>query len=117
VKPVKLEIIHQQTDDGSAIVALNGRLMLGPEGAQLEILVKDLLAKGIRKLVFDFTELSHIDSTGIGRCISSLNLIMKSGGKLAIAGASGQVRDGFRVTQLDRVFRFYDDLASAKAGL
>ena len=84
MKPVKLEITHQQTDDGSAIVALNGRLMLGPEGAQLEILVKDLLAKGIRKLVFDFTELSHIDSTGIGRCISSLNLIMKSGGKLAI---------------------------------
>jgi anti-sigma B factor antagonist len=91
--------------------------MLGPEGAQLEILVKDLLAKGVRNFILDFAELSHIDSTGIGRCISSLNLIMKSNGKLAIAAAGGQVREGFRVTQLDRVFRFYDNVPAAKASL
>ena len=114
---VQLQIAHEEIEPGAVVIRLAGRLMLGPEGAQLEAVVKALLATGVRKFVFDFTELTHIDSTGIGRCISSLNMIMQAGGKLTIAGADGQVRAGFRVTQLDRVFRFYDDVAGAKAAL
>jgi anti-anti-sigma factor len=87
--------------------------MLGPEGAELEGVVKRLLASGVRNIVFDFSGLTHVDSTGIGRCIASLNLVMQAGGKLHIACAGGQVRDAFRVTQLDRVFRFFDDPAAA----
>lgn len=91
--------------------------MLGPEGAELEGLVKRLLGGGVRDFVFDFSELSHIDSTGIGRCISSLNMIMGSGGQLAIGGAAGAVRESFRVTQLDRVFRFFPDVNAARTAL
>ena len=113
---MQLTITHAEAG-GLAVITLAGRLLLGPEGAELENLVKTLLHRGTRKFLFDFTGLTHIDSTGIGRCISSLNLIMQAGGKLAIAGAAGQVRDGFRVTQLDRVFKFYEDNGSASAAL
>jgi anti-anti-sigma factor len=114
---LQLHIDHQLIDGSTAIITLSGRLMLGEEGARLEALVKKLLASGVRKLVFDFSQLTHLDSTGIGRCISSLNMIMQAGGKLHIAGATGHVRDGFRVTQLDRVFQFYEDVPAAKAAL
>ena len=113
---MQLTITHAEAD-GLAVITLAGRLLLGPEGAELETMVKTLLQRGTRKFLFDFAGLTHIDSTGIGRCISSLNLIMQAGGKLAIAGAAGQVREGFRVTQLDRVFKFYDDNGSASAAL
>lgn len=111
-----LTIAHR-IEDGIAVVVLSGRLLLGPEGAEVENLVRNLIASGTRTFVFDFTHLTHIDSTGIGRCIASLNLIMQAGGKLGIAGATGQVRDGFRVTQLDRVFRFFADIPTAQAAL
>src|SRR5512134_2933435 len=113
---MELTITHAEAD-GLAVITLAGRLLLGPEGAELEAVVKRSLERGIRKFLFDFVGLTHIDSTGIGRCISSLNLIMQAGGKLAIAGAGGQVREGFRVTQLDRVFRFYQDNGTATAAL
>ena len=113
---MQLTITHAETN-GLAVITLAGRLLLGPEGAELETIVKRLLERGSRKFLFDFAGLTHIDSTGIGRCISSLNLIMQAGGKLAIAGAAGQVREGFRVTQLDRVFKFYDDAGTASAAL
>lgn len=103
--------------DGIAIVALEGRLLLGPEGAQLEAITRELLTRKADRIVFDFTGLTHIDSTGIGRCITSLNLIMEAGGQLAIVASAGQVRDSFRVTQLDRVFRFFDSLNAATAAL
>jgi anti-sigma B factor antagonist len=114
---VALDIKVQELEPGIAAVKVSGRLMLGPEGAQLETAVKDLLARGTKKIIFDFAELNHIDSTGIGRCIAALNMIMKGGGKLHVAAATGQVRDGFRITQLDRVFRFYDDVPAATAAL
>ena len=100
-----------------AVIHAAGRLVLGPNGAELENTIRNLIEQGRRKFVLDFGELTHIDSTGIGRCISSLNMIMKAGGKLAITGATGQVRDGFRVTRLDRVFRFVDDLDAARAAV
>ncbi|HET8546611.1 MAG TPA: STAS domain-containing protein [Bryobacteraceae bacterium] len=112
-----LDIRCRDEDSGIVVISAAGRLMLGPEGAQLENAIRDGLAKGKRKFILDFTELTHIDSTGIGRCISSLNMTMQAGGKLVIAGATGQVRDGFRVTRLDRVFRFVDDLESARAAV
>lgn len=114
---VKVHIAHRLSANGTAIVAVSGRLLLGPEGAELEALVGRLIAQGSRRFVFDFGELTHIDSTGIGRCIASLNQVMAASGDLAIACAKGQVREGFRVTQLDRVFRFFDDVASAEAAL
>jgi len=40
-------------------------------------------------------------------------MVMQAGGSLHIAGAVGQVREGFRITQLDRVFQFFDDVPSA----
>ena len=115
--PVQLHIAHSQSANGTAVVMVSGRLLLGPEGAELEALVGRLIQGGTRRFVFDFSELTHIDSTGIGRCIASLNLVMGAAGDLAIAGAKGQVREGFRVTQLDRVFRFFDDVGSAEAAL
>jgi anti-sigma B factor antagonist len=112
-----LEITSQDGDNGISVLVVTGRLMLGARGSELEGAVRDVIGRGIRKIIFDFAGVEHIDSTGIGRCIASLNLIMQAGGSLAIAGATGQVREGFRVTQLDRVFRFYDDVSSARAAL
>jgi anti-sigma B factor antagonist len=117
LKPVQLNIEPRELAPGTVLVTLRGRLMLGPEGQELERVVSDLLTRGYRRFVFDMSGITHIDSTGIGRCISSLNRIMQSGGKLHMAGAGGQVRESFRVTRLDRVFRFFDDLATAQASL
>src|SRR5690349_14287341 len=99
------------------VLALTGRLMLGPEGQELERAVADIASKGYRNFIFDMSGITHIDSTGIGRCISSLNRIMQDQGKLFMAGAKGQVRESFRVTRLDRVFKFFDDVPAALAAM
>ena len=117
LKPVPLEITYHEVAPGAVLLVLSGRLMLGPEGQALERKVDELLAKGYRKFIFDLAGVTHIDSTGIGRCIAGLNKIMAAGGKLHMAAAARPVREGFRVTRLDRVFRFYDDIDSAKLAL
>jgi anti-sigma B factor antagonist len=113
LKPVQFNIEQRQITPGTLLIQLSGRLMLGPEGQQVERAVAEGLAKGDRRFVFDMSGITHIDSTGIGRCIASLNSITQGGGKLHMAGATGSVRESFRVTRLDRVFRFFDDVPAA----
>jgi anti-anti-sigma factor len=115
LRPVPLNIEHREAAPGTVVVTLAGRLMLGPEGQEVERIVNDLLGQQYRRFVFDMSGITHIDSTGIGRCISSLNRVSQSAGKLHMAGAAGQVRESFRVTRLDRVFRFFDDVPTALA--
>ena len=108
-----LAIEQTEIKPGVVLVALSGRVMLGGESAQIESLVQKAIAEGQRHFIFDLAGVTHIDSTGIGRFISSLNKARIAGGSLRLVGASGQVRDAFHVTRLDTVFKFFDDVDSA----
>jgi anti-sigma B factor antagonist len=112
---VKLQIEQREAAPGMVVISLAGRLMLGPESADLEALVATLVGQGVRKIIIDMGGVTHIDSTGIGRCIASLNKCMSSGTRLHMAGATGQVREAFRVTRLDRMFKFFDHVPDAES--
>lgn len=108
-----MEIAHREVAAGTVVITLAGKLMLGPEGDQIVILVEAQLAAGTRRFVFDLSGVTVIDSTGIGRFISSFNKIMAAGGDMRMAGASGHVMQSFRVSLLDKVFSFYPTLQQA----
>jgi hypothetical protein len=42
---------------------------------------------------------------------------MRAGGKMHMAAANGPIREGFRVTRLDTVFRFFGSVEEAAAGM
>jgi anti-anti-sigma factor len=111
-----LEISQNEVGNGTAVVKLAGKLMLGPEGEQVVSVVEELVSRGTKLIVFDLSELTAIDSTGIGRFISSFNKIMATGGEMRMAGAGGHVLQSFKVSLLDKVFKFYDTVAEAAAG-
>jgi anti-sigma B factor antagonist len=108
-----LEIATESPKPGVRIIRLAGKLMMGPESAALESLVQERVEAGDRMLVFDLAGLKQIDSTGIGRFISAFNRLLAVGGNLAMCGAQPVVRQSFRVTRLDTVFRFYDAVDDA----
>ncbi len=117
MKPASIQITHREVQPGVVVVSLAGKVMLGAGTVAIEELITDLLAKGARKVVVDLSGVTHIDSTGIGTFIASLGKVMQSGGAMGMAGAAGVVREGFRVTRLDSVFRFFPDVDSAVSGL
>ena len=108
-----IEITHREAAPGTVVITLAGKLMLGPEGDEVVTLVERQLAAGTRKFIFDLSGVTVIDSTGIGRFISSFNKIMAVGGEMRMAGATGHVMQSFRVSLLDKVFTFYPTLQQA----
>jgi anti-sigma B factor antagonist len=112
-----LELQHRDLQPSTALVTLNGKLLLGQESQKLASLVPELIASGHRNFVFDLKGVTHIDSTGIGRFIDAYTKLSKIGGKMRLAGATGAVRDSFHVTRLDTVFSFYPSVEAACQGL
>jgi anti-anti-sigma factor len=108
-----MEIAHREVAAGIVVITLSGKLMLGLEGDRIVTLVEEQLASGARKFIFDLADVTAIDSTGIGRFISSFNKIMAAGGEMRMAGANGHVMQSFRVSLLDKVFSFYPSLQQA----
>jgi anti-anti-sigma factor len=108
-----MEISHRQIKPGAEVIALAGKLTLGVEGDHILTLVDELLAQGTRLFIFDLSGVANIDSTGIGRFIASFNKIMAAGGEMRMAGAAGHVFQSFRVSLLDKVFRFYPNVDAA----
>ncbi len=114
-----MSLAIEQTDVNgtTSVITLKGKLMLGTEAAQMEGLVPKLLKAGRKNLVFDLSGVTHIDSTGIGRFIDAYTHLQPAGGQMRLAGATGAVRDSFRVTRLDTVFKFYPTVEAACEGL
>jgi anti-sigma B factor antagonist len=100
---MSLSIRHLEPDSVSAVVTLNGRLLLGAPCQELEHLVADLMGRGVRQITFEIAGITHIDSTGIGRFIDAYSKLRALGGTMHITGAMGAVREMFRVTRLDTV--------------
>lgn len=112
-----LVLSHIEVEPKVAVITVAGRVMIGPEGEQIETLVRDLLGQGFKAIIFDLSGVTHMDSTGMGRFIASLTMSMKNKAQLMLAGTAPKVREGFRVTRLDTVFKFYDDVESARAAV
>ncbi len=116
MKIAGLQVSHDEVPPGVIVIRITGKMMLG-ESAVVEDLITSLLKEGRRKFVIDLSGITHIDSTGIGKFIASLSRIGQAGGSLGMAAAAGMVREGFRVTRLDKVFRFYPDVETAIAAM
>lgn len=116
MKTAGLQVTHQEVPPDLVVITLTGKMMLG-ESAAVESLILSLLGSGRRKFIVNLSGVTHIDSTGIGTFIAGLGKVNQAGGALVMAGAAGMVREGFRVTRLDKVFRFFPDVESARAAL
>ncbi len=56
---------------GVTIVDISGRIELGEESAALRDLVRDLLSKGQKQILFNLGDVNYIDSSGLGHLVSA----------------------------------------------
>jgi anti-sigma B factor antagonist len=54
-------------------------------------------------LIIDLTEVSYIDSTGLGVFVGTLKSTRRSGGGLRLVGLNERVRRLFKITGLDEI--------------
>lgn len=94
-------------------IGFSGKLMMGSDSKQVERSVAELLAAGVKKIIFDLSNLDTIDSTGVGILVVCEGKVRKAGGKLRIAGPGGVVKETLVLTHVDRLVPIYSTVIEA----
>jgi anti-sigma B factor antagonist len=109
---VSVKLSTRQVGDVTVIDAV-GRITLGEGASTFRDTIKDLASKGNQKVLLNLSEVSYIDSSGIGELVSGFTTITNHGGQLKLIGLTKRVKDLLQITKLYTVFEVYDDEATA----
>jgi anti-sigma B factor antagonist len=95
------------------VIDAAGRITLGDGASAFRDIIRDLASKGDKKLLLNLSEVSYIDSSGIGELVSGFTTVTNHGGSLKLIGLSKRVKDLLQITKLYTVFEVFEDEAEA----
>src|SRR5579863_3092153 len=95
------------------VVDVSGRVTLGEGSSAIRETLRDLTTKGHKKILLNMSEVSYIDSTGIGELVAGFTSAANGGGTVKLLGLTRHVKDVLLVSRLYTVFEAHDDEAHA----
>lgn len=107
--------INQRRIEDVIVLDLKGRVRIGGYSLGLHKSIRSLIAEGKTKLLLDLSQVTHIDSSGMGELISSHVTLRDRGGALKLMHLTENLRVLMTITKLLMVFEVYDDEPEAIA--
>jgi anti-sigma B factor antagonist len=105
--------IETESVGGDAyVIALSGEVDLytAPEFKQQLL---DVIGRGGKHIIVDFTETTFIDSTTLGVLVGGVKRLRPEGGRLALVCSDRNITKIFEITGLNKVFPIYGTRAEA----
>lgn len=102
---------------GVAIVSLNGDITMQNAMSLRNWVVDNLIKAGKKKIVFDFSAVSSVDSFGLGTFVSIHKTAVSNGGAVAFAAVNENIKKLLNMTALDRVIRTFESSIEAANAL
>jgi len=96
-----------------AVVDFSGKITLGEGSATLRRMIRELVAKGHRKILLNLGDVDYIDSSGIGELVGAYTTVRGASGELKLVYLTKRVRDIIQITRLFTVFDVQPDEAAA----
>ncbi|MEN6461936.1 MAG: STAS domain-containing protein [Syntrophomonas sp.] len=90
-------------DNGRVMVSLDGRIYVD-EAALLREKLLEYIGKGYKNFVIDVSNVSYIDSSGLGVLVAIHKRAVQNNGAVKIKGMQGMVKELFELTRLNKVF-------------
>ena len=103
--------------DGGIVVDMHGRITSGEPQWLLRETVRRLVDDGSTRFVLNLSDVSYIDSAGLGELASIKSVLDERDGQVNLLGVTRKVRDVLVVTKLVVVFDSFDHESEAVAAL
>jgi anti-sigma B factor antagonist len=103
---LNFDVQTERVDDSTYVIALTGEVDLytAPEFKQQLL---DVIAKGAKDVVVDFTNTTFIDSTTLGVLVGGVKRLRAQDGRLSLVCSDRNITKIFEITGLDRVFTIH----------
>ena len=109
---MSLKISIRESSDVT-ILDLQGRVTIDNESELLDSELRALVARGVRKLLLNLTDLSQIDSSGISVIVTTCVSLRKQGGDLKLLRPRGHVLEVVEPLHLIRIIPSFEDESEA----
>lgn len=96
----------------TVLTVLEERLDASNSAELRDAILRQLEPEG-RQLVLDLSQVSFIDSSGLGALLSGFKTANLRSGTLVLAGLQPRVQSMFELTRLHRVFEIFPSTAAA----
>ena len=114
---MNFDVKTESVDDSTYVISLAGEVDLytAPEFKQQLL---DVIGKGAKDVVVDFSDTTFIDSTTLGVLVGGVKRLRTQDGQLSLVCSDRNITKIFEITGLDRVFTIYPtrDEALARSG-
>jgi anti-sigma B factor antagonist len=100
--------ISTRQRDGVTIIDLKGKITIGSGDLELRNAVQQSINDGAKKILINLSDVTTIDSSGVGELVSSYTTAKNRGVQLKLVNLPAKVQDVLTVTQLITVFDVYD---------
>jgi anti-sigma B factor antagonist len=100
--------LTSRTVDRIAVLDLAGRLTSTDGTGLLKAAVDRLIAEGHKSVVLNLSQLSYMDSGGLGEMISCHSAASRVGGSIKLAHTTEKIQDLLSITKLITVFDTFD---------
>jgi anti-sigma B factor antagonist len=111
-----LEIQTKHVPPDIVVLEITGKITIGRDCQHLEWTVDKLLQEKQKKIIFDLTGVSHVDSTGIGIIVMSAGKVKEAGGELRLAGVNSHVEHILKMTSINKVVAWNPTVTEAVVG-
>jgi anti-sigma B factor antagonist len=103
---MNFDITTEQLADDAYVISLSGEVDLytAPEFKQQLL---DVIGKGARDVVVDFSNTTFIDSTTLGVLVGGVKRLRANDGQLSLVCSDRNITKIFEITGLDKVFTIY----------
>ena len=98
--------------DNIKVVNFSGRIIYDTE----EVVKKELdkiVNENNKKIVFNLSDLTYINSSGLGLLINVLKQVRASNGDIKLSNLRPELSELFRITSLNSVFKIYNEESEA----
>lgn len=96
-----------------AIVDIDGTVTLGEGSSDLRDSLRTLIDQGHKKILLNLSNVTYIDSAGIGELVAGFTHAGNHGGEVKLLGLTKRVKDLLQITKLYTVFDVHEDEAHA----
>ena len=107
-----LKITNSETN-GTSVMKLDGRIVVGEEDNALRDKLKNLIAEGKKQIILNMSRVESIDSSGLGTLFAAHLSAKAEGASLKLCDLGCRFQEVLQTTRLATVFQVCNTEAAA----
>ena len=90
------------------VVDVSGKMVAADNAGRLKDKITSLVFQGEKQIVVNLSNVTYVDSSGLGELVACHGTALKAGGEVKLAGSANKIKDLLVMTRLITVFDAHD---------